>query len=345
MDLTIRPLTLCLREPLRTAYGEVRRRELLIVRLDAGSESGIGEAAPMAPYDGVALEDVHAELEGCRGLVAELGPPSSPEDRAALRAAIRGACALPQAAAALDVALWDLAAKRAGRPVAALLHREPLTRVAVNATIGADDPAAARAAAAAAAERGAGCIKVKAGTGDDEARVAAVRAGAGPDLAIRLDANGAWPVDEAEAALARLAPFGIELCEEPVSGLAAFRMLAGRTSGIPVAMDETAADPGALASGAAAFVCLKLGRSGGISGLIEDAEAARAAGSRVYLASTLDGPVGIAAALHAAAAIRPDAPSGLATLGLFAAVDDPFSPQDGAISVPSAPGLGAGLQG
>lgn len=345
MDLTIRPLTLRLREPLRTAYGEVRRRELLIVRLEAGSECGIGEAAPLAPYDGVALEDVRAELEGCRGLVAELGPPASPEDRTALLAAVRGACMLPQAAAALDVAVWDLAAKRAGRPVAALLHRDPLSRVAVNATIGADTPPAARAAAAAAAERGAGCIKVKAGTGDDEPRVAAARAGAGPDVAIRLDANGAWPVDGAEAALARLAPFGIEICEEPVSGLAAFRALAGRSSGIPVAMDETAADPGALASGASAFVCLKLSRSGGISGLLEDARAARAAGSRVYLASTLDGPVGIAAAVHAAAAIRPDAPSGLATLGLFTGLDDPFPPQAGTIGVPSGPGLGADRPG
>ena len=40
-------------------------------------------------------------------------------------------------------------------------------------------------------------------------------------------------------------------------------------------------------------------------------------GYEVYLASTLDGPLGIAAALHAAAAVKPDRPCGLATLGLF----------------------------
>ena len=50
-------------------------------------------------------------------------------------------------------------------------------------------------------------------------RLAAVRAFGGPDMAIRIDANGAWLPAEAEAALRVLEPVGIELCEEPVSGL------------------------------------------------------------------------------------------------------------------------------
>ena len=64
-------------------------------------------------------------------------------------------------------------------------------------------------------------------------------------------------------------------------------------------MDETHA-PG---SGAAELVCLKISR-GGISPCCEDARAARTAGSSVYLASTFDGPLGIAAGVHAAAALR-----------------------------------------
>ena len=46
-----------------------------------------------------------------------------------------------------------------------------------------------------------------------------MRAVAGPDMQIRLDANGAWSVPEAQAALRALAPAGVELCEEPVHGL------------------------------------------------------------------------------------------------------------------------------
>jgi L-alanine-DL-glutamate epimerase-like enolase superfamily enzyme len=79
--------------------------------------------------------------------------------------------------------------------------------------------------------------------------------------------------------------------------------------------------------------------------VIDSARRARAAGYEVYLASTLDGPLGIAAALHAAAVIAPDRPSGLATLGLFADRDDPLPPRNGLIVVPDGPGLGDGLLG
>lgn len=105
-------------------------------------------------------------------------------------------------------------------------------------------------------------------------------------------------------------------------------------------MDETYA-PG---SGAADYVCLKISRSGGISGVIADAAAAREAGSRPYLASTFDGPAGIAAGLQAAAALDATEtliPCGLATLGAFVEItDDPFPVVDGAIALPDGEGLG-----
>jgi L-alanine-DL-glutamate epimerase-like enolase superfamily enzyme len=88
-------------------------------------------------------------------------------------------------------------------------------------------------------------------------------------------------------------------------------------------------------------VCLKIVGCGGITRLWAAAERARAAGSEVYVASTYDGPVGIAAGLHAAAALGPDLPAcGLATLALFDGIDDPFPARDGRIAVPPGPGLG-----
>src|SRR5205814_8606600 len=94
---------------------------------------------------------------------------------------------------------------------------------------------------------------------------------------------------------------------------------------------------------AADAVCRKISRCGGISGLLEAAELVRASGAEPYVASTLDGPLGIAAGLHAAAALAASAPlppCGLATLGLFAGLQDPLPPSRGAIALPSAPGLG-----
>jgi L-Ala-D/L-Glu epimerase len=182
-------------------------------------------------------------------------------------------------------------------------------------------------------------VKVKVGVGDDAGRLAAVRAAVGPDVAIRIDANGAWTVEQAIAALGVLEPVGIELCEEPVHGIEALRAVR-EAAGVPVAMDETARDPAAVGSGAADAVCLKVSALGGLSALVDAAALARGAGSDVYLASTLDGPAGVAAALHAAAALRVTRPCGLATLGLFADLDDPFPPRNGEIAVPHGPGLG-----
>jgi L-alanine-DL-glutamate epimerase-like enolase superfamily enzyme len=184
-------------------------------------------------------------------------------------------------------------------------------------------------------------VKAKVGIGDDAGRVAAVRAALGPDVALRIDANGAWSVEEALAHLRALAPSGIELCEEPVHGVAELREVA-QAALVPIAMDESTVAPGALASGATPIACLKLSRCGGIDGLLDAAATARSAGCEVYLASTLDGPLAIAGALHAAAVLRPARPCGLATLGAFADLDvDPaLAVERGFMRVPDGPGLG-----
>ena len=126
--------------------------------------------------------------------------------------------------------------------------------------------------------------------------------------------------------------------EEPVHGIDALRAVRERVP-VRIAMDETAADPGALASGAADAVCLKISRAGGISALLAQAALVRTTGADVYIASTFDGPLGIAAAVHCAAALKVDLPCGLATLDQFAGLDaGPLAPVDGAIVVPRLPG-------
>lgn len=343
MRLEIAPRRLRLRTPLRTAHGTVAERELLdVLILGADGVAGAGEAAPLPSYDGVSLDDVRAALEDCRPIVHDAeGLP-----RAMVLAECRKAAVLPQAVAAIDLALWDLEGRRAAAPVWRLLgaHGQAGSGpppVAVNALIAAEDRAGAAAEAARAAAAGFSCVKLKAGIGDDAGRLAAVRAAIGPDVAIRLDANGAWTVEDALAHLHALAPSGLELCEEPVHGVEALRTVAAQAR-VPVAMDETAVAPGALTSGATPIVCLKLSRCGGISGLVEAAETVRAAGAEPYLASTLDGPLGIAGALHAAAVVRPARPCGLATLDAFdgLALDPALAVERGLMRVPTGPGLG-----
>ncbi|MGI8902226.1 MAG: mandelate racemase/muconate lactonizing enzyme family protein [Solirubrobacteraceae bacterium] len=339
MKLEVVSIGARLRAPFVAAHGSVIVRELLLVRLhDAAGNVGVGEAAPLEQYDGVAIADVRTAIEDCRPLLTGCDVLS----RSELLAACAQLAVLPQALAAIDLALWDLAGRRAGQPVWRLLGAEDAPPVEVNATIGAADRAGAASAAAVARAAGFHTIKVKVGIGDDAGRLAAVRAAAGPEMKIRIDANGAWSEAEAVAALAALAPVGIELCEEPVSGLDAVARVSAETP-VPVAIDESAALPGALDARACDAVCVKIARCGGISGLIAAAHRARAAGYEVYLASTLDGPLGVAAALHAATALRPGRACGLATLGGFYGRPDPLPASGGRIAVPVGTGLGDGL--
>ena len=336
MDVRVASLILRFAKPLQTAYGELHERELILVRLrDVDGVVGWGEAAPLEPYDGVALEAVREALAAYEPILREGDDVAG----GALLDACRDAADLPQALAAVDLALWDRAGNRERRPVSRLITDEPAPNVRVNATIAPEDRSGAAAAAVQAARAGYSCVKVKVGVGDDAGRVAAVRAAAGPQMELRLDANGAWDVEEAVASIEALSPAGLELVEEPVHGVEALRAVRDRVA-VRVAMDETAAEPGSLTAAVADAVCLKISRCGGISGLLAQAALVRASGADVYLASTFDGPIGIAAAVHCAAALRPSGACGLGTLELFSDELAVLPVRAGYIAVPEAPGLG-----
>ncbi len=371
MKLSVAQFRAGLRAPLRTAHGTVAERHLAVLTLsdDDSGLRGHGEAAPLTSYDGVGIDDVLAGIDACRELLedADLATVTHRTARGSLIGECARRAALPQALAAIDLALHDLAARAAELPVFKLLGAptgdeagagaggSPVSSppaIAVNHTIAALDPAAAAREAQSALAAGFGTVKVKVGLGSeqDRARVAAVRAGGGERLAIRLDANGAWgSVEAASRALGELIPYGIELCEEPLRGAALVERLAAEVP-LALALDESAAEPLALQRRCAQAICLKISRCGGIAGVIRDAARARELGYEVYLASTLDGPLGIAAALHAAALISVDRPCGLATLALFAdprdpspAAADPLPAAAGRMAPPATPGLGDGL--
>lgn len=339
MKLTIRRTSLRLHEPLQTSFGAVSERELLAVSLTGEDGlTGYGEAAPLEPYDGVSIERVEQALERYRPVIEGAEGMNGAE----IVDACRRVDDLPEAFAAIDLALWDRAGRRTGRPVAALITDTPAQTVSVNATLSALDRAGAGEQARRAVEEGFGCLKVKVGIGDDAGRLAAVRALAGPEVALRIDANGAWDVEQAVSAIEALSPCGLELVEEPVHGLARVREVRERVA-TRVAIDETAAEHGALTAGVADAVCLKISRCGGIAGLLAAAALVRASGAEPYVASTLDGPLGVAAGVHAAAALASRGPlpaCGLATLGMFEGVKNPLAPARGEIAVPEGPGLG-----
>jgi L-Ala-D/L-Glu epimerase len=343
MRLEAERRTLRLSRPLESSYGAVHERELMLVKLTGEDGSfGYGEAAPLEAYDGVSIDRVQRVLDSYRPVLAR----SADMNGAQVIEACREVADLPAALSAIDLALWDRAGRRVGKPVAEMLSDDPARQVPVNATLSALDRTGAAEQAAAAVSAGFDCLKLKVGVGDDAGRVAATRAAAGPRVALRLDANGAWSVDQAVAMIDALSPAGLELVEEPTHGLRGMREVRERVA-VRVSIDETAGEHGALTARVADAVCLKISRCGGIAGLLAAATLVRATGAEVYLASTLDGPLGIAAAVHAAAALASSGGGGgsiphcgLATLELFEGIENPLPARAGAIARPTSPGLG-----
>jgi O-succinylbenzoate synthase len=206
-------------------------------------------------------------------------------------------------------------------------------RVDVNATVPAVD--AAQVPEILARFPGARTAKVKVAEpgqtlDDDVARVEAVR-----DLVptVRVDANGAWTVDQAAAAAAALGP--LEYLEQPCATVDELAELRRRVD-VPVAADESirkAGDPLAVVrAGAADIAVLKVAPLGGISAMLK---IAAQIDIPVVVSSALDSAVGIAAGLAAAAALpNLDHACGLGTGRLFAEdVAEPVAPIDGYLTV------------
>src|ERR1700759_16023 len=106
-------MTFPLRAPFAAGHGTVTDRELLLVSLEAADGlTGYGEAAPLESYDGVSIAEVQAALDACIP-VLEAYRDATPLADVLARCA--EATLVPQALAAVDLALWDLAGLRATR--------------------------------------------------------------------------------------------------------------------------------------------------------------------------------------------------------------------------------------
>ncbi len=211
-------------------------------------------------------------------------------------------------------------------------------RIAVNATI----PAVSAHDVARVLTRFPGCrtAKVKVADpaqhlSDDVDRVRAVRDALGPEGRVRIDANAAWNVDEAERALHALAEFDLEYAEQPCATVAELAELRTRVKymDIPIAADESirkAEDPIAVArAGAADLIVIKAQPLGGIRRALD---IVAESGLPAVVSSALDTAVGLSQGAALAAALpRLDFDCGLGTGALFAEDVAELSSVDGSI--------------
>lgn len=354
-EVEVIPYALPFERPYTTARGTIERREMVLARLitDQGI-IGLGEGVPLALRGGADVGAVGRGIrKGTRRLRrGDLSDFAGEEPTLAAVDAfvhsVAGRRIPAPAKAAIEMAVFDLAGKASGRPLWSLLGAAESKPVECNATLVAGSPDEVAADAARWADRGFTTFKLKLGVGDDVAQVRAVRERVGPDARIRVDANGTWSADEALGILRMLEPLGIELVEQPVDSMAAMTQLTAELT-IPVAADEAVSSvkdaERAKRQGACDLATVKLAKVGGIGEANGIAKALP-----IYLSSALDGPLGIAAAAHAAQVLPRRGPAadiaqGLATQRLFSAtiasrectLDGPL------LTVPDGPGLGVEL--
>jgi L-Ala-D/L-Glu epimerase len=351
-ELEAIPFALPFREPYVTASGRLDQREMILVRLhtDEGPV-GLGEVTPLSLRGGTSLEKAWRQLHkaGHRLSRTSLDGIAGPDPLAAaievVVAQVPGRSYAAPVKAGLEMALFDLAAKVADEPLWRLMKGSELTPVRCNATLSSGDAADVAERASEWAARGFETFKLKVGAGDDLAQVAAVRSALGPGARIRVDANGSWSADEAIESLDAIETQDVELAEQPTGSLRELARVAA-TSAIPIAADESVNDAKDAAKAAETAACryatVKLAKVGGIG-----PASAIARALPVYLSSALDGPVGIAAAAHAAQAIYrnaddPGLAHGLATQLLFehSIASRECVLEGDRLSVPDGPGLG-----
>jgi len=244
------------------------RTEARVLRVDVERDGarGWGECVPYARY-GETLDSVAAQI-------AALDPGIG-------RAALQGALAPGAARNALDCALWDLEAKRAGRRVWELAGLAAPGPMVTAFTLSLDTPERMQAAAARHAHRP--LLKIKLGTPDDMARLEAVRRGA-PDARIIVDANEGWSAEVYTDLAPHLLRMGVAMVEQPLpAGQDA--ILAEIARPLPVCADESCHDRDSLADimGKYDMVNIKLDKTGGLTEALALRDAARAAGLQVMV--------------------------------------------------------------
>lgn len=352
----IHSYSLALRAPWPSAAGPVNRRDgsILILEEEEGGRVGVGESAP---WPGFGLETHPSSVAALR-LAARRLVGLSPDAYLAAADDLPGlapVAASPCARHAIDLALHDLAAQRAGVSIARLLGGDrALADVPVNAAIGRLSAKESASVARKLVSKGFRTLKLKVGGApleEDIARLRAVREAVGAEPRIRIDANQAWSEREAVESLAALREFDIEYCEQPVDAEAIDVLARVRAAGdVPIAADESVRDVPTMerivAQNAADVIVIKPMALGGLAAARAVVNVAARAGLPVVVTSLLESPIGQMGALHFAASLGagPFA-HGIGTAPEAEDAQAVFAPfKAGWMQVPAEPGLGATLE-
>ncbi len=307
-----------LEQPVTTSFGTMRDRPMVMIEVeDDQGVRGWGEAwcnfpAVGAEHRARLVDSVLAPLL----LARPFGDPVEAFEHMTSRTAVLALQSaepgpFAQAIAGIDTALWDLAARRAGRPLWELLDTggAPAIRVYASGL----NPDAPERLAKAKQQAGYKSFKLKVGFGSerDLANLARLRSTLGPDAGLMVDANQGWNVDQALEMLPKLEKFDLCWIEEPIRAdvpWSAWQSLKSATR-IPLAAGENMAGAAdferAFDAGVLGVVQPDLAKWGGISATLPIARRIRAMGLR-FCPHYLGGGIGLLASAHLLAAVGGD---------------------------------------
>jgi L-alanine-DL-glutamate epimerase-like enolase superfamily enzyme len=344
--------------PVQTSFGTMRDRPAVLLRVtDAAGCSGWGEVWCNFPVVGaehrarMAAYYLRPLLESKRWDSPQSCFRALSEAFAVLAIQCGEPGTLHQIVAGLDVALWDLLARRAGQPLWRFISdRADDTAPPIPVYASGLNPTAPEQLAAQKLAEGYRAFKLKVGFGAarDDANLRAMRAVIGEETPFMVDANQAWTLAEALAAGRAMQAHGLGWLEEPLRAdapLADWRRLA-QEQPLPLAGGENLAGlpqfDTVIDSGVLSVLQPDLGKWGGITGCLQVGRAALARG-RLFCPHWLGGGIGLTASLHLKAAVggpgyvEVDAnPNPLREL----LAQPAFALQDGAVVLGDAPGLG-----
>lgn len=289
MKIELLPYSLTLRAPIQIAGQELRKRDGLLVRVEAArGVVGWGDAAPLPGFSRETVEQVRAELAAVKTARAF----TDPSELHAWSASVPGLSSSGRFA--VESALVEVSASEARQTVCEWLFGKAAEACGVNALI-TEEPEAWAQRAGALAEEGFSAVKIKVGRFPIAQELAGLRAAAkaAPDLRFRLDANRAWNPLTARAIATEVADLRLDYIEEPFESSRGIPR--GWPEGVAIAWDEslqTEIEPEEPKPPVSVWV-LKPTLAGGLSRCLRLAARAKEAGGRVVFSSAYESGVGV----------------------------------------------------
>ncbi len=254
--------------PFKIAFAVLYGFETMVLRIETDEGiTGYGEAGPLGFVTGDTLDSCMVIAEAIREKLIGEDPLAIQRIHSVMNGMFHGHTAVK---AAIDIACYDIASKRAGLPLYRYLGGSNPTFVS-DVTVGIRNPKEMAEECLEWKNKGFSILKIKLGEDieTDLRRMEAIRNAVGEDVVLRVDANQGWSVKDTLKIEPGLRRLGVELIEQPVrdSDFEGLKQITGR-SVLPVAADESCHLPEDAARLAAMRACdglnIKLMKCGGI---------------------------------------------------------------------------------